>query len=510
MIQRSDELSVTNIPKLTHIKSYCFVLAIFAVIYGVSCAPGLLWQDSGLIQYRVLHHDIHGFFGLALAHPLYYWVAFAAKAVPVGDALFRINLISALAGAISVANVFLLVRLWLGQTGPAVLAAISLGLSHTFWRHACIAETYTLWTLFFTCELVLFCLYVQTRKMSFAYALAGINGLAISVHMLGCLSGICYLAYGLNSLRKQRINLSKIALITMIWLIGTLPYSFLIVHEIFQSQDIAGTLVSAAFGDRWQDDVLNASVSWRVARENILYIVLNYPTVNIGLFIIGLSGLLHKQTRGVMMGVLGALSLVFLLFAWRYTVSDRYAFFIPFYCVMAVFIGKGLQGLSKNDNTWAVRLALAFSLCPVVVYALMPGVLRARGYSLGTRQNIPYRDDLTYFLQPWKTGYRGADRFAQEVFEQLNEHAVLYADHTTVAPLVLYQDSQGIRPDVHVVSSVIHTPGAPEFSKTSLDELLTTRPVYVVSDQPGYCPSFLLEKYALRERGHVFQVFLPE
>ena len=123
MSQRSDELSVTNIPKLTYIKSYCLVFTIFAVIYGVSCAPGLLWQDSGLIQYRVLHHDIHGFFGLALAHPLYYWVAFGARAVPIGDVLFRINLISALAGAIAVANVFLLVRLWLGQAGPADRAA---------------------------------------------------------------------------------------------------------------------------------------------------------------------------------------------------------------------------------------------------------------------------------------------------------------------------------------------------------------------------------------------------
>ncbi len=510
LIQRNTELIEKPLPKLTHIQSYGLVFAIFAVIYGVSCAPGLLWQDSGLIQYRVLHHDIHGFFGLALAHPLYYWVAFAVEAVPVGDVLHRINLISAVAGAIAVANVFLLVRLWLGRTGPAFLAAISLGLSHTFWRHACIAETYTLWAMLFTCELVLFFMHVKTGRTSFLVALAGINGLAVSVHMLGCLSAACYLAYGLNSLRKHRVSPSKIALITMIWLVGTLPYSFMILQEMVKSQDVAGTLVSAAFGDRWQDDVLNASLSWRIAGENILYVVMNYPTLNIGLFFIGLFGLCRKQTRDGMMGMLGVLALVFLLFAWRYTVADRYAFFIPFYCVMAVFMGKGLEDLSKNHRTWLARLVMAFSLCPVLVYALTPRVLKGQGVSLGTRQNIPYRDDLTYFLQPWKTGYHGADRFAQEVFESLDRHAVLFADHTTVAPLVLYQGAHGVRPDVHVVSSVIHSPGAPEFSEASLDQLLTTRPVYVVSDQPGYCPSFLRENYGLRQRGHMFQVILPE
>ncbi len=32
---------------------------------------------------------------------------------------------------------------------------------------------------------------------------------------------------------------------------------------------------------------------------------------------------------------------LFLLFASRYTVSDRYAFFIPFYCMVAAVIGLG-------------------------------------------------------------------------------------------------------------------------------------------------------------------------
>ena len=34
-------------------------------LYVLTCAPGPLWQDSGLFQYRIWHNDIEGKLGLA-------------------------------------------------------------------------------------------------------------------------------------------------------------------------------------------------------------------------------------------------------------------------------------------------------------------------------------------------------------------------------------------------------------------------------------------------------------
>ena len=90
------------------------------MLYIVSCAPGPLWQDSGLIQLRVWHNDIEGFLGLAISHPLFYILAIGAKYIPLGEFAHRVNLVSAIAAAVAVANTFLLVRLWLGRNFPAV------------------------------------------------------------------------------------------------------------------------------------------------------------------------------------------------------------------------------------------------------------------------------------------------------------------------------------------------------------------------------------------------------
>ena len=69
-----------------------------------------------------------------------------AKYIPFGDFAYRVNLISAVFGAFTIANIFLLVRLWFGRGLGALVAAMSLAFSWTFWQNSAIAEVYTLYT----------------------------------------------------------------------------------------------------------------------------------------------------------------------------------------------------------------------------------------------------------------------------------------------------------------------------------------------------------------------------
>jgi hypothetical protein len=128
---------------------------------------------------------------------------------------------------------------------------------------------------------------------------------------------------------------------------------------------------------------------------------------------------------------------------------------------------------------------------------------------IGTRQDIPYRNDYEYFLRPWRTGYAGAERFAGEALEGVEDNAVLWADITTVAPLLYIQEVQGLRPDVRIVSGIASTPGAPAVNQETIAGLLAEHPVYVVSRTPGYCPAFIVEKYSLVKAGILWRVVPP-
>ncbi len=489
-----------------HIRWYLFVLGSAMVFYFVSCAPGALWQDSGMIQYRLWHNDIEGRLGLALSHPLFYILAIGAKYVLVGEFAYKVNLVSAIAAAVAVANVFLLLRLWLGKNLPAVVAAVTFALSHTFWRHASIAETYTLYAALLSAELIMLLRYVQTRRVGWLYWLGLLNGLAIADHMLASIPLLCYVVFFIVLLVKKHLRFRHLAIIILLWIAGALPYEYLVIKNIIQTGNLTGTLVSAAFGNSWQGAVLNTSMSVRIVKENLLFILLNFPTPNIVLAFVGCFGLFKISPSRGFRNILLGLVVLFLIFAFRYTVPDRYAFFIPFYCIVSIFVGLGAYLLQRRINRKIlVYLVLLFAFVPVGVYAAVPALAEKMQFSLGTSREIPYRNDYKYFLTPWKTGYHGAERFADEALDVVENNAVIYADGTTVYALLLAQQVGGKRRDVTIVSGHGSVNNLKEYDGKRIDKLFAERAVYVVSPVAGYCPKFLLERYDFTKAGVLYR-----
>ncbi|RKY21334.1 MAG: hypothetical protein DRP62_08035, partial [Planctomycetota bacterium] len=305
---------------------YLLVLAVAGTLYVFTCAPTILWQDSGMIQYRAWHNDIEGGLGLALSHPLFYIPAIAAKYVPLGEFAHRVNMVSAIAAAAAVANLFLLVRLWLGRNLPAVIAAVTFALSHTFWRHACIAETYSLYIALLSAELIMLLQYVRTKRIGYLYLLGLFNGLAIADHMFASIPLLCYTVFVVVLLVKRRLHFRQLAIIILLLVVGASAYEYLIIKNVIQTGDLAGTLASAAFGNSWQGAVFNTSLSLKIVKENILFLLLNFPTPNLLLFFVGLFALRKRSSEKAFSNIILALLLLFFLFAFRYTVPDRYAF----------------------------------------------------------------------------------------------------------------------------------------------------------------------------------------
>jgi hypothetical protein len=439
-----------------------------------------------MYQYRIRHNDIEGNLGLALSHPLYHIIGIGVKQIRLGEFAYKINLISAVAAAFTIANLFLLLRIWLGRNLPAVIAAATLALSHTFWRHAVIAETYTLYTALLLAELLMLLQYVKTRRLMFLYLLGLFNGLAIANHMFAVIAFVCYLVFCIVVLARREIRLGHFGIIVLLWLIGAAPYGYLIVKNIIQTGSFTVAVASALFGKTWEGNVLNVSLSTQLIKENLILMAYNFPTPNVIFFFAGLYGLKKVQRGHGFAKVLPALLILFFVFAFRYTVPDRYAFFIPFYCLASVLIGVGVNLLIAQYNSKILCLViLILSLLPIPTYIVAPTIAQKQKFNLSTRADVPRRNDYVWFLQPWKAGCSGAEEFADEVFEKLGPEAVVYADNTMVYPLLYMQEVKGKRADIKIISEYAGSDGLPLLSEKSIEQWLSEGDVYAVSPIAG-------------------------
>jgi len=478
------------------------------VLYVCTCAPAILWQDSGPFVYRIWHNDLEGNLGLALAHPLYIMIGIGVKyALPFGDLAHRLNLVSAVFGAVAIANLFLLLRLWLGRSIPAVIGAITLAVSWTFWANAVIAEDYTLFAAQMLAELILLLQYVRTKKVGYLYFLGLLNGLAIANHLWAVFGLACYAVFCVVLLVRRQITLKQIVTVAVLWMIGAAPYEYIVIKNVILSRDLGGTLASAVFGVGWQGSVLNMSVSMKIILENVMFILLNFPTPNFLLLFLGFRVLRKAAPSRGFANILTAMLILHFLFAFRYTVPDRHAFFFPFYCLAAVVIGLGANYVFEIKNRkWIVTSVLLLALLPIPVYFAAPEIARKYYKPLAQRRQRPYRDEYKYWLQPWKTGYRGAERFATEALDTVGKNAVVYAYTTDVHALLYVQEVKGRRSDVGIVSDHDSSESGPGLNELFVADLVNNSVLYVVSAQKGYCPAVLLEDYDFVKAGVLFKV----
>jgi len=485
---------------------YLLVLALACGLYISTAAPSVLWQDSGMYQYRILHNDIQGSLGLALAHPLYHMIGIAIKYIFPGDLARNINLISAISAALTVANIFLLIRLWLGSFWPAIIAAATAAFSHTLWQHAAIAEVYATATAFITTELLLVFAYIKTSQKKYLYLLALTNGLALANHLFAVLSLACWGVFVLTLIFRKKLPAWCLAIMALLWITGALPYEYLIAKQYLATGDLAATIRSALFGQGFSSAVLNSHLTARIIKENIMFLAMNYPTPNIILFFAGLWAVfkIGPRTWAVL---LIALTAIFYIFAFRYTVPDRYAFFMPFYCVVPIFVGAAFAYIFKPArHKIAGPVCLILALMPIPVYMALPSIAKKAHVSLGTTRVIPYRDDYIYFLQPWQHCNTGPQKFATQALTSIAPNSVIYADGTTVYALLYEQQLYKIAPSVTVL-----TPhGSVHNFDPSLDwdKIIQQRPVYVVSPVKGYIPADWLEKYNFQPAGVLYRVEL--
>lgn len=479
------------------------------IVYALTCAPGVLWQDGATFQGRVYYGDYTGELGLALAHPLYIFLARMFSFLPLGSFAHRVNLFSAVCGAATLAVALDLFTSITRDRRAAICATIMLAVSHTFWTHSVIAEVYTLYGLFAFVEIWLLERFMRTARPAWLFAAAAVNGLSVSNHLLALLHLPAYALLITWLLRQRRLRWSQVGGVVAAFVLGASPYWGMVVNQVRTGASAAEALRSALFGNaQFQDKVLNTRIDWlRQLLRAIEYFVLNFPTPLALMSVIGARSIWRKPEWRWIAIVAAGLFCVNFVFAFRYRVPDQYVFFFTGYLVIPIFTAVALGDFLRRRPKLR-GIALAAALLPIGVYEVLPTAIQSAGINLGVGRDIAYRDTAAFFLRPRKNGEDSAERFAREALQAAAPDGLLMADPTIRNPLIYVRDVQGVERDVTIEASADLRPTGPTMvvSSESVRSIAARGKAFLCDKSPGYYYDWIDRDYTLEEAGLIYRL----
>jgi hypothetical protein len=347
------------------------VFGLCLAVYVLTLAPGVLGGDSGELQY------IPYILGVAhpTGYPLYTLLGWLwAHVMVVGDVAYRMNLLSAVLGASTAAALYLIVQHLTSRHPPALLAAVLLAFSPTFWMQAIVAEVYTLNTAFVVVVIYLLLRWEAAKPSARDLLLAAfVYGLSLTHHR-GIIIFLPVLALFVWLTDREVFTNTRLLL-----KIAALGFSPLLLYlyaplRIWQ-------LYPPVFHDQILDNLLGTSFGvefeWpmvAVVGKFFVHLARQYGWATI----LGAWGLvasfvtLPRRYRpcAVMLLVAGLCNALFGLF---YQAFDVEVFLLPFYLLFALWVGLGWQTIDKAIRARVGSVVAVVLLLPVLAWSLWNG-----------------------------------------------------------------------------------------------------------------------------------------
>ncbi|MBN1556498.1 MAG: DUF2723 domain-containing protein [Phycisphaerae bacterium] len=422
------------------------VVLFFAVLYGLTAQRGVNWQDSGILQHRILTGNYEHYLGLALAHPLY--IALGRGLLWIGGREhlpLLTNLLSAAAMAVAMGNLAAVAtrlsnRRWIG-----VLIAGMVGLSHTVWWLATISETYPLLLAGLTGELLLLTSLVRRPSVWTLAGLALLSGLGVCVHNLALLPLPVYVIVMVVLIVRRRLPAWSPAVAAGAYILGAGLFLAMILNHAVREGGLAGAISSALVGDFGRDVANVAGVSSRW-KENAVLSAMNFLNPLLLLAVVGWIQF-RRRLGGTLAAALGAISILEIVFFIRYPVPDQFMFILPSLVMIAAAAAVGLRRLAVSRiKRVVITVCLLCLPAQPLLYDLAPHVAHFLRGAPPARH--PFRDEWRYWLSPWKQNEHSAEHFSQVVCRETKPDALVLLDSTSLPPLQAYLLSTQQREDI--------------------------------------------------------------
>ena len=456
-------------------------------LYLCTLAPTLLPADSGEFQL------VAPLLGVAHppGYPLYTLLGKLFTFIPLGDLAYRVNLLSAVAGALTLVLVSWAIRQLTVSPWPGLAAALALGGATTFWAQATTASIRGLTALFTALILALTLAYGRSRRQGYLTALGLAFGLGISHHgSLGFLAlpvGAYLISTDLALITHPRRLLRLLTAAVL----GLSVLLYLPLRDAMGAPLAPGDLTTLrGFAEHVLAQGFRSDM-FAFARPNLLpdrlvvlreILIMQFGGPLLLAMLVGGALLLWRIPKAFLL-IGGALVLNGFV-AITYRAPQTVEYLMPAYVCLALLLGGGLGVLLSFPVRRSAPSGLAL-LTALILY-------------LGSAQITAHYPSFAALHRD-----HSARSYAERILQAAPSQAIILTNWHHFTPLRYLQMVEGWRPDV--IIRYVHPRGSiplPALWREEIDRQLGEGPVIVTN----FYPQFEASPYRFRPLGEAFLV----
>jgi len=402
--------------------------------YLATLVPTFGWGDSSELTTAA--------YRLGIAHspgyPLYVMLGKVFTLLPFGSVAVRVNLMSAVWGAVAVALVYLLGRQLGGIRRAGLLAAMAAAFGSSWWQQSTRAEVYTLHLALLAAALLLVLAWRSKGEQTLLRWAAVPVGLGLAHHpmMLLAIPGLAVLAA--SGRERLRLRAAGKAALTMVGC-GVLPYLYIVVRapaapppQLNAPTSFSGLLhlVIGAGGSRALFAMSGAEM-WRRLGEVVSQLPCEVGMVTV---LLAAAGLWHwwRCDRWLLLGWL-LVVVVGMGFALSYRIVDPQGYYLPTFLMICLAGATGtgvVLGWCRRQSQW-----LAWPLGMLLLLVVGSGSVNC------------------ILLHRYEPIYQPED-FARGACKVMAPGSLVLADWWCVGPLGYLQYVEGQRPDLQLTAAL--------------------------------------------------------
>jgi len=467
-------------------------------IYIRTLAPSLLWGDSA--EFQTLSYT------LGMTHPSGYMTQIMLGKlftyIPVGNIAYRVNLMSAVFGALAVAQVYLIVRMLGGLSIAGISASMMLALSELFWRRALVAESYAIAASMVSTVWLLFLFWRRTQNWRYLFLAGFAGGLSMGIHSTVLMTAVSAVIIMAITTRKRAdwIGAAAGALLG----IG-LTFSFFlyldhrdppssIYNAVYRPSLSAIGLTINDFDTPLErfSAIFPAEHIWayyftaspeEVSRRLVEYLSF-YPAWAVILIFIGIFALFKRDWRD------GLFPLIAFLIVWGFAITVAFSVYQEFYTPAAIFVyvwfGLGasiilelLEQIFQKERTGRRVLQIVVSILLIALPLWQSrrdlNLAITNGYTTFVK-----RDHLYPIFAPDK-----AIHDAMRIISRIEDDAIVFTDWDKLYSYIYTAHIEEGRTGIAFHEATItDNPSLAQTTRAYIDANIDVRPIYFTVFMP--------------------------